>query len=63
MNWKAQQNEALWKESYHNYKTLSSLSLMDYFSSNFSKETKKKNFLDNLPTDLGFKIFKKRWGA
>lgn len=63
MNWKAQKNEALWKESYHNYKTLSSLSLMDYLSSNFSKETKKKNFLDNLPTDLGFKIFKKRWGA
>lgn len=63
MNWKAQKNEALWKESYHNYKTLSSLSLMDYFSSDFSKETKKKNFLDNLPTDLGFKIFKKRWGA
>lgn len=62
MNWKAQKNEQLWKESYNNYKTLSSLSVLDYFSSKFSKETKKKNLLDNLPTDLGFKIFRKRYG-
>lgn len=62
MNWKAQKNETLWKESYSNYKTLTSLSLMDYFSSNFSKETKKSSFLNNLPTNLGYKVFRKRWG-
>ena len=62
MNWKAQKSEKLWKESYNNYKTLSSLSILDYFSCKFSKETKKKSFLNNLPTNLGFQIFKKRWG-
>ncbi|MDO4224611.1 MAG: glycosyl transferase family 2, partial [Bergeyella zoohelcum] len=62
MNWKAQQNEQLWKESYTNYKTLSSLSIWDYFSSQYSTDTKKKNFFDNLPTNLGYKIFRKRWG-
>ena len=41
MNWKAQKSEKLWKESYNNYKTLSSLSILDYFSCKFSKETKK----------------------
>ena len=62
MNWKAQKSEKLWKESYNNYKTLSSLSILDYFSCKFSKEIKKNSFLNNLPTDLGFQIFKKRWG-
>ncbi|MDO4763886.1 MAG: glycosyltransferase [Flavobacteriaceae bacterium] len=63
MNWKAQKNEELWKESYRNYKTLSTLTLLDYFSSNYSKETKKNEILNNLPTNLGFKIFKKRWNG
>ncbi|MDO5614601.1 MAG: glycosyltransferase [Cruoricaptor ignavus] len=63
MNWRAQKNPELWKESYANYKKLSSLSFSDYFSNRFSKETKKKNFMDNLPTNLGFKVFKKRWGG
>ncbi|MDY3337609.1 glycosyltransferase [Riemerella anatipestifer] len=62
MNWRAQKNEKLWKESYSNYKTLSSLKLTDYLSSDYSKETKKKNFLISLPVSLGFWIFKKRWG-
>ena len=61
MNWKAQKSEKLWKESYNNYKTLSSLGILDYFSCKFSKETKKNSFLNNLPTNLGFQIFKKRY--
>ena len=61
MNWKAQQNEHLWKESYANYKTLSSLSVLDYFSSKFSKEIKKKDFYTSLPTCLGFRLFKWRY--
>lgn len=61
MNWKAQQNESLWKESYANYKTLSSLRFWDYFSSNYSKNTKKLDFYCSLPTLLGFKLFKWRY--
>ena len=63
MNWKAQKNEELWKYSYDAYKKLASLSFADYWSSDFSKGTKKKNFLQNLPTDLGYKIFRKRFGS
>ena len=63
MNWKAQKNEELWKYSYDAYKKLASLAFADYWSSEFSKETKKKNFLQNLPTDLGYKIFRKRFGS
>ena len=61
MNWRAQKNEDLWKESYSNYKKISSLSLIDYFSAQYSNELKKMNFLQNLPTNLGMKVFKKRW--
>lgn len=63
MNWKAQKNEQLWKESYNNYKTLSTLNLLDYFSSDYSRKIKKNEILNNLPTNLGFKIFKKRWNG
>lgn len=62
MNWRAQKSEELWKESYSNYKKISSLSLIDYFSTKYSNQLKKMNFLQNLPTNLGMKIFKKRWG-
>lgn len=61
MNWKAQKNETLWKESYSNYKTLTSLSLMDYFSNNFSMSVKKINLFNQLPTELGFRLFKWRY--
>ncbi len=50
-------------DSYEAYKKLASLSFADYWSSDFSKGTKKKNFLQNLPTDLGYKIFRKRFGS
>ena len=63
MNWKAQKNEELWKYSYDAYKKIASLAFADYWSSDFSKEIKKKNFLQNLPTDLGYKIFRKRFGS
>jgi hypothetical protein len=62
MNWKAQKNEELWKYSYDAYKKMASFSFADYFSSTFSIELKKKNFLQNLPTNLGYKIFRKRFG-
>lgn len=62
MNWKAQKNEGLWKYSYNAYKKLASFSIADYISSDFSLELKKKNFLQNLPTSLGYMIFRKRFG-
>lgn len=62
MNWKAQKNEELWKYSYDAYKKLASFSVGDYLDSAFSLELKKKNFLQNLPTNLGYKIFRKRFG-
>ncbi|MDD3771883.1 MAG: glycosyl transferase family 2, partial [Weeksellaceae bacterium] len=61
MNWRAQKNEDLWKESYKNYQSLSSLRFIDYFSSNYSKKLKKIDFLMSLPPNLGMRIFKKRW--
>ena len=62
MNWKAQRNEELWKYSYNAYKKLASFSLAEYLSSDFNLALKKKNFLQNLPTHLGYKIFRKRFG-
>lgn len=62
MNWKAQKNEELWKYSYNAYKKLASFSITEYLSSEFSFDLKKKNFLQNLPTNLGYKIFRKRFG-
>ena len=63
MNWKAQKNEELWKYSYNAYKKLASFSITEYLSSEFSFDLKKKNFLQNLPTNLGYKIFRKRFGG
>jgi len=51
----------LWKESHRNYQTLSSLGIMDYFSSEFSKETKKKAIKLALPTSLAMWLFKKQY--
>lgn len=51
-----------WKINYSRLKKAPSLTLSDYLSSNFSKQEKKENLLLNLPTDLGFKVFKKRYG-
>lgn len=61
MNWKAQKNETLWKESYSNYKTLSALGFTDYFSNQFSNSLKKTDLFNRLPTELGFRFFKWRY--
>lgn len=55
-------DEQYWKQNYTRLKKAPSLSLSDYFSNDFTQEQKKKNFFLNLPTELGFKIFKKRFG-
>ncbi len=62
MNWKAQKNEELWKHSYKAYAKLKGLNLSHYFSSEFSSKQKKENFYISLPTNLGYKLFRKRFG-
>lgn len=62
MNWKAQKNETLWKRSYDAYSKLKGLNLVDYFSSNYSKKLKKENFFISFPTNIGYKLFRKRFG-
>jgi len=61
MNWKAQKNETLWKDSYKEYARLKGLSISDYFSNSFSKDLKKKNLFISFPVNLGFKLFKWRY--
>ena len=62
MNWKAQKNEELWKYSYSAYSKLKGLSISDYFSSSFSSKEKKDDFYMSLPTNLGYKLFRRRFG-
>lgn len=62
MQWKSMRDDInYWKQNYQRLKKAPGLSLSDYFSSEFSSELKKKNFFQNLPTELGFRIFKWRY--
>lgn len=59
MNWKAQQNEELWKRSYKAYNQLSGLSFGNYLSSAYSTKLKKQDLFYRLPLSIGYKFF--RW--
>lgn len=59
MNWKAQQNEQLWKASYKAYSKLGGLSFLNYLSGNYSSKMKKQDLFYRLPLSLGYKFF--RW--
>lgn len=59
MNWKAQQNEQLWKASYKAYSKLGGLSFLNYLSGNYSAKMKKQDMFYRLPVSLGYKFF--RW--
>lgn len=59
MNWKAQQNEELWKRSYKAYNQLSGLSFANYISSAYSTKLKKQDLFYRLPLSIGYKFF--RW--
>ncbi|MFV0179609.1 glycosyltransferase [Empedobacter falsenii] len=61
MQWKVLKDEAYFKINYNRMKKAPSLTFSDYCSSDFTKEQKKENLLLNLPTNIGFKIFKKRY--
>lgn len=62
MNWKAQRNKGLWMVNYRYFKNIFSLNISDFFSSNFTFSEKRKAIMQNLPTNLGYKIFRKRFG-
>ncbi|TWP31191.1 glycosyltransferase [Apibacter muscae] len=49
-----------WKINYSRLKKSPSLSVVDYFSNSFSKDMKKKNIFQNLPSSLGYKLYKWR---
>lgn len=63
MQWKAMREDVSYlKKNYQRMKKLPKLSFGDYFRSDFDSKTKKLSFLQNLPTDIGVKIFIKRFG-
>ncbi|MFV0156677.1 glycosyltransferase [Empedobacter falsenii] len=61
MQWKVLKDETYFKTNYNRMKKAPNLLLSDYLSDDFTKQQKKENLLLNLPTNLGFKIFKKRY--
>ncbi len=63
MNWKAQKNKELWLFNYNHFKTIFGLDFLDFLSFKFSLTEKKKSLLQNLPSNLGYKIFRKRFGG
>lgn len=62
MQFKAMRDDVdYWKKNYKRLKKAPGLTLSDYLSSDFTKEQKKENLLLNLPTSMGYKVFKKRY--
>ena len=61
MQWKVLKDKEYFVTNYKRMKKAPSLSLADYFSNEFTKKQKKENFLLNLPSPIGFRIFKKRY--
>ncbi|MDR2122531.1 MAG: glycosyltransferase family 2 protein [Flavobacteriaceae bacterium] len=63
LQWKSMRVDGdYWKQNYSRLKKAPSLSVSDYLSSYFSKDLKKKNFFQNLPVELGYKLFEWRFG-
>lgn len=62
MQWRSMREDvAYWKQNYNRLKKAPSLSFSDYFSSDFTWTEKKDNLFLNLPTELGFRLFKFRY--
>lgn len=59
MNWKAQKNEQLWKDSYKAYRKLKGLKMSDYFSKRYSSNLKKQDLFYRFPVSIGYRFF--RW--
>ena len=62
-NWKAQKNKEMWMINYRYFKKIFSLNGSDFLSSYFTFSEKRKAILQNLPDNLGYKIFRKRFGS
>ncbi len=64
MQWKSMRDDIdYWKKNYSRLKKAPSLSVIDYCTNFFTRQEKKRNFYQNLPTSIGFKVFKKRYGS
>lgn len=62
MQWRSMREDAAyWKQNYRRLKKAPSLILADYLSSDFSAREKKANIYYNLPVELGYRLFKKRY--
>ena len=62
MQWKSMRDDVpYWKQNYARLKKAPKLSLSDYFSSEFTTDQKKRNLFLNLPTELGYRLFKWRY--
>jgi glycosyltransferase involved in cell wall biosynthesis len=62
MQWKVMKDDInYWKYNYNRLKKAPSLSMPDYFSSFYPPDIKRKNFFQNLPVGIGYKLFKWRF--
>lgn len=61
MQWKVLKDKEYFITNYQRMQKAPSFSLVDYLSNEFTKKQKKENFLLNLPSPIGFRIFKKRY--
>ncbi|WP_068596131.1 glycosyltransferase family 2 protein [Vaginella massiliensis] len=50
-----------WKQNYRRTQKAPGLKLSDYLTKDFTKKEKKVNIFYNLPAELGFRLFKKRY--
>ena len=63
LQWKAMRDDVVyWKKNYSRMKKFAKLSFIDYTDNVFTANDKKVNFFQNLPTNLGYLVFKKRYG-
>lgn len=63
MQWKTlKSDKEYFQLNYSRMKKLPSLNFLDYFDNFYKNETKKLSFLQSLPTNLGVKLFIKRYG-
>ncbi|MFV0215743.1 glycosyltransferase [Empedobacter falsenii] len=52
-----------WKQNYRRTQKAPGLKLSDYLTNDFNKKEKKANILYNLPAEIGYRLFKKRYNG
>jgi len=57
MQWKALKDKNYLSVNISRMRRLTKLSFSDYFNPEFSNEIKKKNFFQNIPSNLATKLF------